>query len=170
MDADGQNLRRLTQDTFVDRDPHWSPVENVIVFTSDRDSPGFTEIYALTLPEDGSDPVITRLTDAGNNSYSASWADDGTMIVFASDRGGTSDVYTMDRNGENEILITSNDGNAENREPDFSPDRRWIAFVSNRDGLFQTYVTNAAGTEVQRVTNSEREDFSVVFRPLARNQ
>lgn len=170
IDADGQNLTRLTENEFVDRDPSWSPVENIIAFTSDRDSPGFTEIYSMTLPDGEGDVVITRLTDAGNNSYSPSWSDDGTQIVFASDRGGFSDIYTMDKSGENEVLITSDDGNAENREPDFSPDARWIAFVSNREGFFQTYVTNSTGTEVIRISNNEREDFSVIFRPLPRDE
>ncbi|HEX2621706.1 MAG TPA: hypothetical protein VHL11_16225, partial [Phototrophicaceae bacterium] len=45
MNADGTNLHQLTNNSVVDRDPSFSPVDNaLIVFTSDIDSPGLTEI------------------------------------------------------------------------------------------------------------------------------
>lgn len=168
IDVESRTLRRLTQDAFIDRDPAWSPLGDVILFTSDRFSPGFTEIYAMTLPEDeDSLPTdIVRLTQAANNSYSASWAADASFVVFASDRDGFSDLYTMLPNGDNPQPLRTTLNRVENRRPDPSPDGRWIAFISNRDGNFQTYVTDRTGSEVLRISASDRDDQSVVFRPV----
>lgn len=169
MDANGQNLRRLTENGFADREPSWSPDGTRIVYSADADLSGAPEIFMLTLPgEDGGESVITRLTDAGGASYSPTWAFDGSMIAFASDRDGFGDIYTMDAQGEGETVVTSGDGDVENRRPAISPDNRWIAFISNRDGDFQTYVISLINGEVVRVTDNPRADFSVVFRPLGR--
>ncbi len=57
---------------------------------------------------------------------------------------------------------------SKNRSPSISPDGRWVAYVSNRDGeTFQTYVISVDGTVLARVSNSPRSDQSVVFRPVA---
>jgi hypothetical protein len=168
INADGSDLRRLTENAVADREPAWSPVDPTrIVYTSDADFPGEPEIYLLALPEAGSEgaPTVTQLTNSGGASYSPAWSPDGTTIVFASDRGGAGDIYVMDANGEGEALVTSNDGPVENRAPSISRDGRWVAFISNREGEFQTYVTLLATGEVLRVTNSPRADFTVQFRP-----
>jgi TolB protein len=88
------------------------------------------------------------------------------MIVFASDRTGDGDLFTMDSAGNNEQLLTIDDNDAEDRRPSFSPDGLWVIFASNRqDGNFQTYVMRTNGTEVRRVTVNPRIDISARFRP-----
>jgi dipeptidyl aminopeptidase/acylaminoacyl peptidase len=57
MDADGTNVRRLTDSPGLDEGPVWSPDGTKIAFSSDRD--GQQEIYVMNA--DGSDP--RRLTD-----------------------------------------------------------------------------------------------------------
>lgn len=166
MDADGQNLRQLTDNGFADREPSWSPNGSQIVYAAEADASGYPEIYMLTLPEAGGNPVVTQLTNSDNGSYSPVWAFDGSLIVFASDRGGFGDIYTMDTQGESEMIVTSGDGEVENRKPSISPDNRWVGFISNRDGDFQTYVISMITGEVVRVTDNPRADYSVIFRPL----
>jgi Tol biopolymer transport system component len=168
MTDDGQNVRQLTNnEIFVDREPAWSPDGSTIVFVSDRDSPGFTEIYSIlaTSPEGPDNPVI-RLTDAANSSYAPVWSPDGSKIAFISDReSGDGDVYMMDPDGNRPELLTY-DTVSEDRSPSFSPDLRYIAFISNReDDLFQTYLVNIATREVIRVTNNGQDDRTVVFLP-----
>lgn len=169
MNADGSGLRRLTENTWIDRDPAFSPLSNLLVFTSDQDSPLQTELYTLTLPDtpDG-EAVITRLTNTGGSNYSASWSQDGRYIVFASDRAGAADIYRIEvALGGTGDLMTLGDGDAENRRPAISPDGRYIAYISNRDSAtFQTYLLDLDTREVRQLTNNEREDISVVFRPV----
>lgn len=168
MTDDGQNIQQLTNnENVIDREPAWSPDGKTIIYASDLDSPGLTEIYSLTLPDSvGGSPQIRRMTDDVGSSYSPKWSQDGTKIVFISDRGGDGDVYVMDSSGQRPFLLTVDDGDSEDRQPAFSPDGRWIAFISNReDDRFQIYLINIQGTELIRLTNNEREDQSLTFRP-----
>jgi len=67
MDADGTNVRRLTDSPGLDEGPVWSPDGTKIAFSSDRD--GQQEIYVMNA--DGSDP--RRLTDNPARDESPDW-------------------------------------------------------------------------------------------------
>jgi Tol biopolymer transport system component len=169
VESAGGTPRPLTNNEVIDRDPVFSPVANIVAYTSDQDSPGLTEIYTLPLTEDGNidgGAPPRRITDASGSNYAPAWSFDGTRMVFVSDRAGSGDVYVVD----NEIggpgeLVTIDDGDAENRSPALSPDGLWVAFISNRDSEnFQVYLSDLRGFEVRRLTDNGRDDISVVFQ------
>lgn len=173
MTVDGKNPRRLTQSppdqAIAFRDPAWSPIEDTIVFASDLNSPGSTEIYSMNVPAALDEaPNIVQLTDASGSSYSPSWSPDGKLIAFISDRNGDGDVFTMDPKGNNQRLLTFDDGNAEDRHPVFTPDKRYVAFISNRQNdTFQVYLVNLKGTELVpwSASTGRGDDQSLAFRP-----
>jgi hypothetical protein len=159
---DGNNLRQITDNDSIDRDPSWSPDGTRLAFASDLNSPGLTKVF--TMSPDGTE--ITQIDRRAGSSYSPRWSHDGTHIVFVNDEGGDGDLYIMESDGENVFLLTPDDGGAEDRSPVFSPDDNWIAFVSNRDGAaFQTYLVDRRGNTPIRITNTERDDQAVDFRP-----
>lgn len=167
IDADGGNLTRLTTGEGSDRQPAWSPMANEIAFISDRASALQTQLFLLTLPDPDdptASPEIRQITTSGNN-YTPTWTPDGRSIVFASDRFGTGNLFIVDRDGFSGSLILPELGDSENRAPSVSPDGRWVAFISNREGDFQVYALTLDGTALLRLTNNERSDQSVVFRP-----
>lgn len=166
----GENLRNLTADEFTNRDPAWEPIagSNRIVFASDRISIGRTELFSFNIPSVGEEPEYTRMTTAVNNSYAPAWSPNGERITFVSDRTVDADIYVMDADGSGETLLTIDDGGAEDRSPTFTPDNRWVVFISNRDGEnFQTYMVSLRGDVLVRLTNSDRNDTSISFRPEA---
>jgi Tol biopolymer transport system component len=169
VESSGGTPRPLTNNDVIDREPQFSPLVNTLAFSSDRDSPGLTEIYVLPLTEEGNIDGSTqprRVTDASGSNYSPSWSFDGTRLVFVSDRSGAGDVYVVEQElGGAGELVTIDDGDAENRSPAMSPDGRWIAFISNRETEnFQVYLTDLGGFEIRRLSNSERSDDSVSFQ------
>ena len=73
-------------------------------------------------------------------------------IVFSSLRDGNFEIYVMDANGRNQENLTNHDAN--DRQPDWSPDGTKIAFVSDRDGDGnQIHVMDADGKNVIRLTD-----------------
>jgi len=62
-----------------------------------------------------------------------------------------SHLWTMSIDGKNARQITNGD-KGEN-SPAFSPDGKWIMFISSKDGSPQVYLMPAAGGEAKRLTN-----------------
>lgn len=168
IDSAGNNLRRLTDNENIDRDPVWSPVhgDNRIAFASDVGSFGSTELFSITLSDSGEISPYARLTNAAGSSYSPAWSPDGQYIVFISERSGDADVYYMGPRGESQMLITVEDNGAEDRNPSFTPDGRYVVFTSNRqDDRFQSYLTTLRGDVLIRVTRNSGNDLALVYRP-----
>jgi len=167
LDTETGVTTRLTDNDSIDRDPDWSPVDDgLIVFASDRDSPNLTEIYSMRLSFDADvENEVTRLTDDQGSSYQPRFSPSGNRIAYITDRDGDGDVYTMSADGQRPFLLT-NDAGAEDRNPAWTPDGRWVAFASNReDDRFQFYLVDTTGREVIRLTDDDREARSITFRP-----
>jgi len=104
MDADGGNVRQLTDDPKQDVDPAWSPDGTRIAFDSDRD--GDDDIYVMGA--DGGN--VQQLTDDPPWDWDPAWSPDGTRIAFNSDRDGDWDIYVMDADGGNVLQLTDDPG------------------------------------------------------------
>lgn len=94
--------------------------------------------------------VISILVSAFASSISMLSAHRSDQIAYVSDAGGNPDIYVMDADGSNATQLTFND--AEDTEPEWSPDRSRIAFVSDRDGSAEIYLMNADGSGQSRLT------------------
>lgn len=91
---------------------------------------------------------------------------DGKLLVFSS--GG--DLWAVSRSGGTATRLTSHP--AEERESAFSPDGKWLAFESERDGPRSIYIasieqtpTGVALGPVRRVTTTDRAQNLTGFTP-----
>ncbi|MBI2686964.1 MAG: PD40 domain-containing protein [Acidobacteria bacterium] len=98
----------------------------------------FVAIVALTKKPAPHDLSVRRLTAMpGMEDYPAT-DPKGARIVFASNESGPSKLWLLDAKSGERTALTQGDAN--DSEPDWSPDGRWIAFRSERGdgGLFLT--------------------------------
>jgi dipeptidyl aminopeptidase/acylaminoacyl peptidase len=80
----------------------------------------------------------------------------GTKIAYQADFEGNEDydIFVTDARGKNPRKIS--DGVADNESPEFSPDGKRMAFLSNRkDDMENLYVVDSDGGELIRLTNEE---------------
>ena len=157
MNADGSDVKNLTNNSANDYSPAWSPDGNRIAFYSGRD--GNSEIYVMKA--DGSD--VKNLTNNSTNDVSPAWSPDGNKIAFVSERDGTAGIYVMNADGSGVTRLTNN--STSNHEPAWSADGRRIAFYSGRDGSGEIYVMNADGSGVKNLTNNSAVDSMPAWSP-----
>ncbi len=151
MNANGGNLRRLTNNDAADLDPVWSPDGNKIAFVSHRD--GNPEIYVM----DADGGNVRRLTNNFVVDREPAWSPDRRTVAFESHRDGNPDIYVMDADGGNVRRLTQNP--VADAGADWSPDGARITFRSLRDGPWQIYVMDADGGNVRRLTHDSKASY-----------
>ncbi|MGB7339691.1 MAG: protein kinase [Phototrophicaceae bacterium] len=88
-------------------------------------------------------------------------------IIFADERGEDNqslEVISINFVNWTETQLTQ-DPFADNMYPIASPDGRWIAFQSNRDGNFEIYIVNPNGGQLQRMTFNDVTDRLPAWSP-----
>jgi serine/threonine-protein kinase len=141
-DWERDTLTRLTFVDSLDQDPIWTPDGNRIVFESARD--GSRNLYWQR--SDGAGEV-QRLTESTNEQSPESWHPDGRVLAFVEDRGMTSwDIMTLTLQGSKEEGWTLGEATpflstpTLELQPVFSPDGKWLAYVSTESGRLEVYV------------------------------
>jgi Tol biopolymer transport system component/protocatechuate 3,4-dioxygenase beta subunit len=155
MNANGTDLRRLTNNQAKDWFPTWSPNGQQITFMSDFN------IYVMNA--DGSE--LTRLTNQGLNWFPI-WSPTGHFIAFHATRDNGNDIYVVNVGSSDLKRLTNHPAN--DWFPIWSPDGQWIIFASNRDGNFEIYVMNADGGGLTRLTNHPALDGAPTWSPDGR--
>ena len=88
------------------------------------------------------------------------------QIAFMSHRDGNWEIYVMDTNGGNQRNLSKN--GFDEWDPSWSPDGKWIAFVSDRNDRGwnrQIYVMDTNGGNQRRLTNNHHDDRSPSWSP-----
>lgn len=180
-DPDGTNIVQLTESWGYDAEATFSPVEDLMVFTSMRD--GDLEIY--TMRGDGSD--VRRLTHKLGYDGGPFFSPDGKKIVYRSGypdteeevadyrkllargliRPSALEVYVMDVDGSNQVQVTDN--GAANFGPYFHPSGEKILFSSNLHDPggreFDIFMINVDGTVLEQITFTGGFDGFPMFSP-----
>jgi Tol biopolymer transport system component len=170
MNADGSDVRRLTDDCWDDYDatwvknddvvrtlPTWEPPprpdlgraavadpEDILVGGSEG---GFADLYGLD-PETG---TLTNLTADYASQSSPAWSPDHSQIAFSGDvqEPGNYDIYVMNADGSDLRRLTTDPEYA--GRPAWSPDGSTIAF----EGQGGVWSVHGDGSDLRKVAGNQ---------------
>jgi hypothetical protein len=91
------------------------------------------------------------------------WSADGASIVFASNRDGDFEIYTVRVNGGELTQLTDND--AEDTHPSWSAADNAIAFSSDRGGTSHIWTMDPSGENVRQLTAEGGADDAPAWSP-----
>jgi Tol biopolymer transport system component len=133
-------MSRFTTDPGADLDPTWSPDGKHIAFASQGDQ---YEFYRKDTSGAENQQSLLSSADsslAGANARVEDWSPDGRFLLFRVQGRGTSfDLWVLPLEGDRKsfVYLQSEFLEAGGR---FSPDGRWVAYVSDESGRMETYV------------------------------
>jgi Tol biopolymer transport system component len=127
-------LTRLTFQGNVNLIGAWAPDGKQIAFQSNREGP--PNIFWQLADGSGG---LERLNASEYNQVPNSWSRDGQLLAFIEVNPTTGyDIWVLrmsDRKAQPFLRTPFNEG-----APRFSPDGRWLAYVSDESGRFEIYV------------------------------
>jgi eukaryotic-like serine/threonine-protein kinase len=138
---------RFTYESGDDFGPNWSrPNGERIFFSSQRK--GSVQLYEKPSRGSGSETLLLE-DDLGK--FNASSSQDGRFLVYVAGGGiiGRSDIWVLPLFGEKkpgpflETRFPESQGQ-------FSPDGRWVAFMSSKSGRPEVYVTSFPGRDTEQ--------------------
>nr|MDQ5827430.1 hypothetical protein [Chloroflexota bacterium] len=137
---------RFTFDSATELSPVWSPQGDTVVFASNRT--GIHFLYKKSSRMGGDDvPLSTTERDA----YPDDWSKDGRFILFEQISPETKfDIWILELTAEQMPLRPPSvflRTNFDESHAQFSPDGRFVAYVSNESGRAEVYVQNFPGQE-----------------------
>jgi Tol biopolymer transport system component len=136
--------------------PAWSPDGRQLVFTGYEG--GFSDLFIVD--RDGKN--LRRLTQDKYADLHPVWSPDGKTIAFSTDRGPDTDFRTLAignfriavhdlATGTTRVLDKMDQG--KNASPQWSPDGRSLAFVSDRNGVSNIFLYDLAENEIYQLTD-----------------
>src|SRR5437763_4624009 len=152
VNADGSDLRRLTNDKYADLEPSWSADGKTIAFATDRGAAtDFDDLkfgnmrIALFHLDKGTIELLGHM-DQGKN-IDPVWAPDGKSLAFVSDRSGISNVFLYDVGNGNIYQLTDVYTGVSGITP-LSPCLSWaheadrLAFAYYEEGEYNVYAVD----------------------------
>ena len=157
-DVDADSFSRLTFEEPRNGSSVWSPDGKWLIFQSGRASEGGSEGGVVRQPADRSLPQ-ERLTTTTNRQSPTSWSPDGRFLAFQEGNGPVTGTWDIG------ILILEGDKEPEYIVPTvaieccakFSPDSKWLAYVSDESGQTQVYVRPYPEPDVKWLISDEEE-------------
>ena len=137
MDADGSNLRRLTDSPGYDGGPFFSPDGRRICWRRFSTDGATAEI--MTMNVDGTDQQ--QLTSLGAMSWAPYYHPSGDYLIFTTNLHGFAnfELYMIDAEGKSEpVRVTHTDGF--DGLPVFTPDGKQLAWTTNRTSSKQSQI------------------------------
>jgi len=135
--------------------PVWSPDDKQIAFSGSRG--GMSDLYIVNSDGKG----LRQLTNDAYGDLQPAWSPDGRRIAFATEHTPESDLSILKLTKWRIAVIDIQSGAMEvlpnqaglNLNPQWSPDGRELAFISDRTGVPNVFLYDFAAQQHYQITN-----------------
>lgn len=142
---------RLTFGQGLNISPTWSPDGSHIIFASTRETRD-ADLYQK--PASGAKNE-ELLLESSESKYPTSWSSDGRFLLYTAINPKTGrDLWVLPLEGDHKPIpfMITDFGETDGR---FSPDMRWIAYVSDESGSDEIYVRGFSATSARPSSEGE---------------
>ncbi|MGJ3238111.1 MAG: hypothetical protein ACFE0Q_05340 [Anaerolineae bacterium] len=164
MDADGQNVRRLSPTQMTVGDPFyqgtvsWSPDGASVVF--DAYFTNNWDIWTVGV-QNG---LLTRMTNDNSDNVHPDWSPDGRQIAFNRYINGVLEIFVMDTDGQNIRQLTQGQ-TVMSMYPRWSPDSTQIIYFTNDGEQADIHMMSRDGHHLRQLTTHAAVDRVATFSP-----
>jgi Tol biopolymer transport system component len=170
MSAAGGQPERITDATSLNTSPVWMPDGRGLLFISDRD--GSRDLYRIALDRSGRTAGPAARLTTGLGLHGIDLARDGSLLVYT---GFTeyANIWTLPI-PERAVTLSAaaaepiTAGHQSIEGIAISPDRRWLAFDSDRGGNQAIYRMPLSGGDPEPLSADSGDDFMPSWSPDAR--
>jgi TolB protein len=147
LDQSGNQIRALTDNGGINVSPSVCRDGSRLAFASDRS--GNPQIYVMSMAGGGAQ----RITYRGDYNTAPAFSPDCKKIAYESRYAGIINIFTINLDGSGGHQLTDQ---GSNEWPTWSPDGRYLAFSSTREGDSRIYLMLAAdGRVIAPLTEGE---------------
>lgn len=141
LDLETEDIRQLTFDEEADYRPLWSPDGNRVAFSSNGKGP--YNLYTKVATGGGAE---IPLLETPQHKTLNDWSRDGRYLLYrVSNSESNYDLWALELDAEGKpgkTFEAVENKPSQEREGQFSPDAKWIAYQSNESGHFEIYVAS----------------------------
>ena len=127
-------MTRLTFDPGIDVYPIWSPDGREVIYAGERK--GAWGMYRRQADGGGQEELLAGPSQA--EFHPSSWSRDGRAVLY--DHSNDISVLPLTGNKEDRKPVPYLHTPFQKSNPQFSPDGKWVAYVSNESGQNEVYI------------------------------
>src|SRR5262245_11078842 len=177
-DGDGSNAKQVKTGMRFHLMPSWSPDGSWVLFVAGEhydchphvikaDGTGLKKLAS----RNGYRGVIDTLDVYDFHDGSSDlpvWAPDSKSVFYTARVGSNVELFRVTLDGKSEQLTETPSGSM-NYHPAASPDGKWLAYGSKRDGVRQLYVMRLSDKKEWRITNLKKGHAAMwpIWQPAA---
>lgn len=153
----GGNVKKLTNKEGVLNAPEISPDGKMIAFTRWTVNSNQHQIWLMNRDGSGQNNIPKI------NGWDPTWSPDSKQILYASDKGGSIQLYAVKVNGKNDHQISNLP--AIRGRSDWSPNGQTIVTYSGEPWHHEVYIMNVDGSNARQISPSGGNAQGPAFSP-----
>jgi TolB protein len=142
-DFDGSNLVQISNTKSIHLSPHFSPDGKYVTVTSFESGNPDLYMYELVKSKSGTvrPGMKRRLSGYKGLNSGGQWSPNGKLVAYTGSAGeGDADIFTIMPDSKDRVKLMA--GAGLDVDPSFSPDGKYLAFVSGRFGNPHIFTAN----------------------------